>query len=515
MSNISEPQGLEPQDTQKKPENLEPSKKFKDLLQNEFLLTNLKEKMGFEIPTPIQAAVMPAILEGRDVYAGARTGSGKTIAFLGPIAQMLFEKKIRRALVLSPTRELALQIDDEAMKLLDGQTEHVSIPLYGGVPLDQQLRAMNAHKPTLYIATPGRMIDFIGEGCISLGEIDLCVLDEADRMCDMGFAPQVTEILNTLPGCRQTLMFSATLPKEVNQIMSTFLKNPYEIQVDSPNTSSSTIEHRAIFVNRREKVGFLRSLLRDQKSTSIIFCRTRKGADNLFERVSERGRNSAIGILHAGFSMGERERTIRQFKEGRIQHLIATDVASRGLDVDHVTQVVHFELPESLDDYIHRAGRSGRAGRAGLSIALVDPENSMQERQIEAIAEKIKIELVRDFSGTGGEGDRDSRSSSSDAGPRRSRGSRNSRNNRRPSSNRERSGSESRGEQNRNPRRSRSRKRTGDGPRPSDQKRSSEPRKSSREASKRSPQAQKPAKAKSGLLKKASKMIGRVFGKKK
>jgi superfamily II DNA/RNA helicase len=376
-----------------KEENIE-RKKFEDLLTNPLLLENLTVKMGFDTSTAIQAAVMPSILEGRDVYAGAKTGSGKTVAFLAPIVQGMLDGKVRKALVLSPTRELALQIDDEAMRLFDGQKNHVSIPLYGGVPLEQQLRAMNAHKPTLYIATPGRMIDFIGEGCIALADIDICVLDEADRMCDMGFEPQVNEILSSLPNRKQTLMFSATLPKEVNNIMSKFLDNPVSIQIDSPQTSSSTIIHRAIFVDRRRKLPVLKDLLRSSTGASVVFTRTRKGADNLFEKLGGNGNaRASIGILHAGYSMGERERTIRQFKEGRIQHLIATDVASRGLDVDHISQVVHFELPETLDDYIHRSGRSGRAGRAGMSISFIDPENSMQRKQIEGFAEKIKIEF--------------------------------------------------------------------------------------------------------------------------
>ena len=348
------------------------------------------EKMGFKEPTPIQQAVIPPILDGRDIYAGAKTGSGKTVAFLAPLCQMIMEGRIRKALILSPVRELAIQIDEEAMKVLgEDQKDFVSVPLYGGVPLDQQLRVLKIYKPCIYVATPGRMIDFMSEGCLDLGEIDVCILDEADRMCDMGFSPQVTQILDTLPNCKQYLMFSATLPKEANDIMVRYLRNPEKIQVDPPDESSSTIEHKVVLVSRRDKRDRLLDVLADGFDTSLIFTRTRKSADNIYELL-KKARVDA-GILHAGYSMNERERTIRDFKDGKLHHLVATDVAARGLDVQHVTLVVQYEMPENIEDFIHRSGRAGRAGRYGLNICFVEKENVFQRRQIKEFAKKINF----------------------------------------------------------------------------------------------------------------------------
>jgi len=362
---------------------------FFNLLTQTTLIKNLTENLGFTKPTPIQEAVIPVILTGKDVYAGAKTGSGKTMAFLLPVAQMIFDKKIKKALVLSPTRELALQTDEEAMKVLDGQKEVVSIPLYGGVPLDQQLRALKAHKPSLYIATPGRMIDFMSEEVLDLNEIELVVLDEADRMCDMGFSPQIIQILSALPQRKQNLMFSATLPKDANEIMNLFLRDAVRVQVDNPETSSSTIEHRVVYVSRRDKTRKIAKILSEPDQVTVIFCRTRKGADRLYKDLSHEF--DGVAVLHAGFEMNEREKTIRAFRDRKISTLIATDVASRGLDVEQVTKVIQYELPETVEDYIHRSGRAGRAGRSGISILLVDRESLNERRALEQIAKKVKF----------------------------------------------------------------------------------------------------------------------------
>jgi|GEM_PF-6453939 len=366
--------------------------RFDELLSEQKVIENIIQGMGFVNPTPIQEAVIPDILQGRDVYAGAKTGSGKTVAFLAPIAELLYQGKIKKALVLSPVRELALQIDEEAMKVLGpNQTDFVSMPLYGGVPLDQQLRALKVHHPVLYIATPGRMIDFISEGVLDLFDIELCVLDEADRMCDMGFSPQVTEILRTLPNRRQTLMFSATLPPEANDIMTQFLNNPVRIQVDPPDEASSTITHRVIYCSSHEKKKKLEELIRSEERSCLIFTRTRKSADRLYDEM--RKSISQLGVLHAGYTMGEREKTIRQYREGKIKYLLATDVAGRGIDIERVNMVINYELPEGADDYIHRSGRAGRAGRSGVSVSLVDPRNFAQAKLVKQLSEKMEIEF--------------------------------------------------------------------------------------------------------------------------
>lgn len=374
---------------------------FSEMFPEGFILKNLTEGLGFEKPTPIQQHTIPAIFEGRDVYAGARTGSGKTFAFIAPLAQMIVEGKIQKALVLCPTRELALQIDEEAMKIFEGQTDFCSCPLYGGVPLDQQLRAIQIHKPQLFLATPGRMIDFIQEGCLPLSEIEAVVLDEADRMCDMGFSDQVEEILQTVPYRKQTLMFSATLPKRANVIMEKYLNDPIKVQLDDPLKSSSTITHKAVFVNARDRIGKLKEYIEEPNQTIVIFTRTRREADSLFSKLKKD--YDKIGILHAGYTMGERERTIRAFKEEKIQFLIATDVAARGLDIERITKVIHYDLPDSPDDYIHRSGRSGRAGRDGVTIALIDNRNFNQRRMLQELSKQINFETTEDAPQEGGE----------------------------------------------------------------------------------------------------------------
>ncbi len=365
---------------------------FFQLLQSPEILKNLTEGMGFKNPTPIQEAVIPPILKGLDLYAGAKTGSGKTVAFVAPLAQRLLDNQISKALVLAPTRELAIQIDEEAMKVFGENPSLVSIPLYGGVPLDQQVRAMKIHRPRLYVATPGRFLDFISEGLLALSDIEVGVLDEADRMCDMGFSPQIEEILNTLPNLKQVLMFSATLPKEATLIMERYLKNPVKIQIGNPEESNESIEHFAYLISRKDKIRTLLRFLKEDVDSAVIFTRTRKGADRLHESL--RQKKIRAGILHAGYTMSEREKTLRAYREGKLKVLVATDVAARGLDIDHVTHVIHYDLPESAEDYIHRSGRSGRAGRKGTTIALIEKESAMQKDLLENLSKNINIQVL-------------------------------------------------------------------------------------------------------------------------
>jgi ATP-dependent RNA helicase RhlE len=362
---------------------------FDEIFTHPFVIESLRKNLGFEKPTPIQAAVAPAVLSGRNLFAGAKTGSGKTIAFLAPTAERLIKKEAKKALVLAPTRELVLQIDEEAGKLFQGQTDVVPVPLYGGVPVDPQILALKHHRPSYFIATPGRVLDLFQEGVLPLSEVEICVLDEADRMCDMGFAPQVTQILELLINCKQMLLFSATLPKELSDMMSRFCPDPVRIQVDAADKTSETIQHEAILCNRKDKPHRLLSLLEPQNVTALVFTRTRNGADALHRNLSRQLRN--IGILHAGFSMGERERTIRAFREGDIRILIATDVVSRGIDVDRITHVIHFDIPDSLEDYIHRSGRSGRAGRSGHTIAFFEKDSRDQMERFRDLKTKVQF----------------------------------------------------------------------------------------------------------------------------
>jgi superfamily II DNA/RNA helicase len=364
---------------------------FVDLLSDPRLLNNLTGVMGFTTSTPIQAAAMPIVLTGKSLYAGAKTGSGKTVAFLAPIAERLMKGEADKALVLAPTRELVLQIDEEAARLLDGQTDVVSVPLYGGVPVDPQILAIKAHKPRIFIATPGRALDLFQEGFLPLSSIQIGVLDEADRMCDMGFAPQVSQILDSMNQLKQVLLFSATLPKELNEIMSKYCPNPERIQIDAPDQSSETIEHFVLNVSRRDKVRRLVQFLKaNPDSVSVIFTKTRNRADEIYEKLSREIEKTAV--LHAGLPMPERERTTRALKDGRTRHLIATDVFARGIDVDGITHVIHYDLPFGLDEYIHRSGRSGRAGRAGMTIAFVEGDQPEQVALYQSFAKKVKFQ---------------------------------------------------------------------------------------------------------------------------
>ena len=460
---------------------------FELLLKEPLLLGNLIHKMGFKEPSPIQSAVIPDILAGKDVCAGAKTGSGKTIAFLAPTAERILRKEIKRAIVLSPTRELVLQMDEEAMRLLDGQTDLVSIPLYGGVPTDPQILALKHHNPKILIATPGRIIDLLQEGCLPISEIETIILDEADRMCDMGFAPQVNQILDALVAKKQMLMFSATLPKELNDIMQRFCNDPVRIQVDAADESSNTIRHIAAYCGRSEKFKRLGEIFEDAESTSIIFTRTRKKADEIYADFSRQRKD--VGILHAGFSMPERERTIRSFREGRIQHLIATDVVSRGIDIDRVTHVIQWDLPETLEEYIHRSGRAGRAGRTGTSIVFIDTRTRDQAELLEAFAKKIPFEIE----GKAGSGSNHARMDEQRSGEKRS----GERSGRHPREQRHRDGHSNARPQRRH------------GP----ERHSDHRKKSDRPAS---PAKQAPAKkTSSGLLSKTKSLIKKIFGSSK
>lgn len=365
---------------------------FESLYTNPVILQNLKGPMGFTTPTPIQVQAAPYIIKGQDLFAGAKTGSGKTIGFLAPLAERIFKDELKAALVLCPTRELALQSDEEAMKLLDGQTKVVSVPLYGGVPVDPQILALKHHKPRIIIATPGRILDLYQEPAFPLKEIEAVVLDEADRMCDMGFAPQVSQILDLCTSRKQMLFFSATLPKELNEIMTRFATEPARIQVDAADKTSETIYHRAILCNRRNKVDKVLELIGSQEMVSVIFTRTRNQADELYRDLKEYV--PTVGVLHAGFEMDEREKTIRDFKEGRIKHLVATDVVSRGIDIDTITHVIHLELPDQFDDYIHRSGRAGRAGRSGTSIAIIDERDRDQVQMLKSLMNRMSVDVM-------------------------------------------------------------------------------------------------------------------------
>ncbi len=352
---------------------------------------------GYSTPTPIQARAIPLILPGHDLVAAAQTGSGKTAAFLLPIlARLLNGHRALRALILVPTRELAAQVEENAHQY--SKYAEVSVgSVYGGVPIAPQERMLRYEGVDLLVATPGRLLDLHGRHSLSLDEIEVLVLDEADRMVDMGFAPDLQRILKLLPAKRQTLMFSATMPPELNRVAKDALHNPQRVDLAPPSRPAESIEQAFYPVPRHLKVDLLHELLdHSDDRTALVFTRTKHGADRLYRQLKARGHR--VGVIHGDRSQGQRERALADFKRGRVEVLVATDIASRGIDVDDITHVINYDVPRSPEDYVHRIGRTGRMNAIGDAITLVSPEEEKDARVIEKfLGRRIPQETVPGF----------------------------------------------------------------------------------------------------------------------
>jgi ATP-dependent RNA helicase RhlE len=337
---------------------------------------------GYSEPTPIQRKAIPLILPGHDLVAAAQTGSGKTAAFLLPILTRLLEgPRALRALILVPTRELAAQVEQNAREYARYSGVRVGA-VYGGVPIPPQERMIRHEGVELLVATPGRLLDLHGRHSVSLDEVEVLVLDEADRMVDMGFAPDLRRILKLLPTGRQTLMFSATMPPELNKVASEALNKPKRLEIAPPTKPAAGIDQAVYPVPRHLKVELLHRLLEDSPDrTAIVFTRTKHGADKLARQLDRKGH--PVAVLHGDRSQGQRERALRDFKRGRIDILVATDIASRGIDVDDITHVVNFDVPMSPEDYVHRVGRTGRMNATGDALTLMSPEERSDFAAIE------------------------------------------------------------------------------------------------------------------------------------
>jgi ATP-dependent RNA helicase RhlE len=342
---------------------------------------------GYTVPTPIQAGAIPLILPGHDLVAAAQTGTGKTAAFLLPILGRLLDgPRYLRALVLVPTRELAAQVYESA-RSYSRFTGVRSGCVYGGVPIPPQERLLREQGVELLIATPGRLLDLHGRQSVSLEDVEILVLDEADRMVDMGFAPDLRRILRLLPARRQTLMFSATMPVELNRVAHEALHEPKRLDMAPPSKPAPRIGQSAYVVAKASKPALLEALLDDlEDHTAIVFTRTKHGADRLARRLKASGHN--VAALHGDRSQSQRERALKDFRNGRIRVLVATDIAARGIDVDDVTHVVNFDVPRAPDDYVHRIGRTGRMDASGEAITLVAPEEAKDFAAIEAMLGK-------------------------------------------------------------------------------------------------------------------------------
>ncbi len=340
------------------------------------------QEMGYRTPTPIQQHAIPHALTGRDLIGTAQTGTGKTAAFLLPILERLMNgpRGHTRALILTPTRELAVQAET-FMRTLGRHTGLRGAAVYGGVGMGDQERALRGGAEVI-VATPGRLLDHMSRGYVRFDRVEVAVLDEADRMLDMGFLPDVRKIMETLPTDRQTMLFSATMPPEIVRLAQVFLREPRTVQVGPQAAAAVGVSHLALPVPGHRKSALLRELLRDEVMTSVlVFTRTKHRADRLHRELERNG--VSAGVIHGDRSQSQRTRALEGFRMGRIRVLVATDLASRGIDVEGVSHVVNYDIPSEPDVYIHRVGRTARAERRGDAYSLVSPEESDDFHRIE------------------------------------------------------------------------------------------------------------------------------------
>ena len=344
-------------------------------------------ELGFTQPTPIQQQAIPVVLSGRDLLAAAQTGTGKTAAFGLPLLERLHASpragaRVPRVLVLVPTRELATQVS-ESFRAFARHLPMRGAVIFGGVSPRPQLQAL-ASGVDLIVATPGRLLDHLQSGAVDLSHIEALVLDEADRMLDMGFIQSMKRIIAALPTTRQTLLFSATLPEEIRLLSRRWMVDPMVIDVAPRNTPAERVDHVVYHVEGSAKHPLLKRLLTQSGvQQTLVFTRTKHGANRLAERLGKDG--LAVAAIHGNKSQGARTRALEDFKQGRVQVLVATDIAARGLDITELPHVVNFELPHVPEDYIHRIGRTGRAGASGAAISLVSRDEQVRLRAIERL----------------------------------------------------------------------------------------------------------------------------------
>ena len=340
-------------------------------------------RAGLHEPTPIQSKAIPVALEGRDVLGCAQTGTGKTAAFVIPMIERLMagHKGRPRGLVLAPTRELAFQIQGVIEKL--GRSRQIfSTPIVGGSDMQAQVRALR-QRPDILVATPGRLLDHMWQGTISLAQLTVVVLDEADRMLDMGFAPQLNQILDALPDDRQTLLFSATMPSDLGDLARMSLKDPVRAMVGKSATPAEGVNHMLHYTTSTDKTKLLFTLLREKRESVLVFTRTKHRADRLGETLDRGGHH--VAVLHGGRRLTQRRSALEGFRRGRFQILVATDIAARGLDVADIGHVVNYDLPNVPEDYVHRIGRTARMKTTGSATSFVTSEDFRSLQAIERL----------------------------------------------------------------------------------------------------------------------------------
>ncbi len=352
-------------------------------------------------PTPIQKQAIPHVLAGRDLLGLAQTGTGKTAAFALPILHKLtIEKKRRtagapRALILSPTRELAMQIADNCRKYARF-TGVKTMAVFGGMPIRRQINNLK-HGTDLLVATPGRLLDLVRSRSLSLEKVEYFVLDEADQMMDLGFIHDMRKLAQILPQPRQTLFFSATMPKAIADLAASFLTDPVEVRVAPVSATADKVDQKLIYVARNQKTALVQQLIKnDNIQKAILFTRTKHGADKVARSLSKDG--IECGAIHGNKTQGQRQRTLASFRNGRIRILVATDIAARGIDIDHVSHVFNYDLPDVPEIYVHRIGRTARAGASGQSIALCSGDDRGSLRAVERLM-KRSIDVIEEVDG--------------------------------------------------------------------------------------------------------------------
>ena len=365
---------------------------FNTLGLSDTLLQAVKQT-GYTSPTPIQERAIPEILAGRDVMAAAQTGTGKTAGFTLPLLQLISGRPNRtrntfRALILTPTRELAAQIEDSIQTY--GAQENLRYGVvFGGVNINPQKKTLNRGLDIL-VATPGRLLDLYQQKCIDFRDIEVLILDEADRMLDMGFIRDIKKIMALLPKQRQNLMFSATFSDEIRVLAKTICNKPVEIDVAPRNSTVEAISQKMYYVDKASKPNLLIEMMLASNDQTLVFSRTKHGANNLAKKLIKE--NIKAAAIHGNKSQAQRTKALHDFKQGGVQVLVATDIAARGIDIEQLARVINFDLPHVPEDYVHRIGRTGRAGATGLAISLVSGEESKQLRDIERL---IKFAVPR------------------------------------------------------------------------------------------------------------------------
>jgi len=370
---------------------------FSDFALNKNFLRAIDDA-GFTKPTPIQAKAIPIILSGRDLLGCARTGTGKTAAFVLPLLQRLNDswtlaREIRvRSLILSPTRELALQLTKN-IKLFSTYSDLTHTLVHGGVEFDEQISKIRAGVDIL-IATPGRMLDLISKKTLKLDQIELFIVDEADRMLDMGFSPDIRKIAKMLPQKRQALFFSATMPPQALRLANSFLRNPKRIFIDPISTPAENIEKSIYYVEKNNKFALLEWVLKQiNYKRVLIFCRTRRGSDLLMQRMQKA--HLPIAVLHGDKPQKKREQIVENFRSAKVPLLIATDLASRGIDIENISHIINFDLPNNAETFVHRIGRTARAGASGKALSFCDATEKNYLRNILTHLNE-SIEIVKD-----------------------------------------------------------------------------------------------------------------------